>query len=252
MGGGRLVASRIVAGLAALFWGWLFFGVQDTLTVFVEGRDFAAHYLMESGWGLLFLLLVAVPAAGLAYKPRSPVLVAEIGAVGLAVIGGALLAGSAVHLLPGAGLLMTAAALGTVAPVDLRARRPQLDRPLGALVAVALLPAAAYAWRMARSTHDVEQTVKLDHYPIQAALGIAVPLVAALIAIARCWPATPLATFTLVVTVGWMAVESAIYPHRLGSFGPVWSWVALGWAVLFLLVALRPRTARLPSRDLRG
>ena len=252
--GRRLVAARIVAGIAAVFWGWLFFGVQDTLTVFVEGQSFAAHYLMETGWGLLFLVLVAVPLIGLAFRPRSLVLVVEIAVVGVAVIVGAALSGSAAHLLPGAGLLLTALAVAVLARLDVRVHRLCLDPPLGILVLIAAVPALGYAWRMAHSTGVVERTVNLDHYPIQAALGITMFLLAGLIAVARGWSAATLATATLVVTVGWMGVESAVYPHRLGSFGPVWSWLALGWALSFLVIALRPsaRSAQNGGGSLSG
>jgi hypothetical protein len=81
------------------------------------------------------------------------------------------------------------------------------------------VPAVGYARRMASSTVDVEKTVNLDHYPIQAALGIAVLLLASVIAVANDCSAAWLVTATLVVTVAWTGVESAVYPHRLGSFG---------------------------------
>jgi len=38
-----------------------------------------------------------------------------------------------------------------------------------------------------------------------------------------------------------MGVESAIYPHRLGSFGTMWGWLAVGWALTFFVLDLRPR-----------
>jgi hypothetical protein len=237
MRGERLIAARIVAGLAAVFWGWLFFGVQDTLTVFAEGQDFAAHYLMESGWGLMFLVLVAVPLMGLAWRPWSPLLVAEVAAVGVAVCGGGLLAHSWAHLLPAAGLLLTALVVGALGRRDMLLEGRRLDRPLAILAATAAVPALAYAWRMATGPHDLERTVNLDHYPIQAALGIAVFLLAGLIACTRQWPGGWLATATLVVVVAWMGIESAVYPHLLGSFGPIWSWLAIGWAMSFGLVA---------------
>ena len=244
MRGGTAVAARVVAVVAAVFWGWLFFGVQDTLTVFVEGQDFAAHYIMESGWGLLFLMLVAVPLIGLAFRPRALVLIAEVGTISLAVIVGALLAGSPAHLLPGAGLLLTALAVAGLSWPEIRSRRLRVDRPLAVLVLVAVVPALGYAWRMAQSNVDVEQTVNLDHYPIQAAVGVAVVLLAGLIAVSREWSMAWLANATLAVTVGWLGVESVIYPHLLGSFGTTWGWLALAWAIAILLVALRPRTSR--------
>lgn len=237
----ELLAARVVAAVAAVFWGWLFFGLQDTLTVVIEGQDFAAHYVLESGWGLLFLVLVAMPLVGLAYRPRSPVLVAQVAAVGLAVMAGALLAGSAAHLLPGAGVFLTALAVAGCARLRLRPTRLQADWPLVFCVLLAAGPALGYARLMASSTVDVEITWNLDHYPIQAALGIAVVLVAGVIAVAANSPGAPLATTTLVVAVIWIGIESAVYPHRLASLGTTWGWVAVGWAVTFLVLALRRR-----------
>ncbi len=187
----ELLAARVVAAVAAVFWGWLFFGLQDTLTVVIEGQDFAAHYVLESGWGLLFLVLVAMPLVGLAYRPRSPVLVAQVAAVGLAVMAGALLAGSAAHLLPGAGVFLTALAVAGCARLRLRPTRLQADWPLVFCVLLAAGPALGYARLMASSTVDVEITWNLDHYPIQAALGIAVVLVAGVIAVAANSPGAP-------------------------------------------------------------
>jgi hypothetical protein len=233
------LAARIVAAIGAVFWGYLFFGVQDALTVFVEGDDFAAHYVMESGWGLLFLALVAIPLVGVAFRPQSAVLVAQVAAVGVAVLLGAVLAGSAAHLLPGAGVLLTALAIAPCARLNVRPGRPQLDWPLVTCVVLAVVPAVVYARRMAAATADVEITWNLDHYPIQAGLGIAVVLIAAVIAVANRSPGGRLATVTLVLTVTWIGLESVVYPHRVGSLGTTWGWLATGWAVTFLVLAVR-------------
>jgi hypothetical protein len=198
---------------------------------------------MESGWGLLFLVLVAVPLVGLAFRPRTPVLVAQVGTVGVAVAAGALLAGSAAHLLPAAGLLLTALVVATLTRLGVRSHRLRVDRPLAVLALVATVPALGYAWHMATSTVAVEQTVNLDHYPIQAALGVAIVLLGGLVAVTEDWPFGWVTTATLAVTVGWMGIESAVYPHQLGSFGTTWGWLAVGWALAVLLVALRPRAA---------
>jgi hypothetical protein len=243
----RLFAARVVAAVGALFWGWLFFGVQDTLTVFVEGQDFAAHYLMESGWGLLFLVLVAGPLIGLVFRPGTVVLVAQVVAVGVAVVVGALMAGSPAHLLPAAALVLTALAVATLGRCRVRSVRFRVDRPLAVLALVAAGPALAYAWRMATSDVDVERTVNLDHYPIQASLGISALLIASLIAVTKECSTSWLATATLTVTVGWLGIESAVYPHELGSFGALWGWLAFAWAVVFLLLALRPRARSQPT-----
>lgn len=78
----------------------------------------------------------------------------------------------------------------------------------------------------------------MDHYPVQAALGIAVVLIGAAVALSGDSPGTRLAAATLVVTVTWMGMESVVCPHRLGSLGTGWGWVAVGWATPFLLLAL--------------
>ena len=39
----RRVAARLLAAAAAVFWGLLFYGLMDLLTVFVEGAEFAQH-----------------------------------------------------------------------------------------------------------------------------------------------------------------------------------------------------------------
>lgn len=39
----KLLAARVVAAIGALFLGWLFFGLHDTVTVFVVDQDFSAH-----------------------------------------------------------------------------------------------------------------------------------------------------------------------------------------------------------------
>lgn len=159
---------------------------------------------------------------------------------------GALLAGSSAHLLPGVGVLITAVAVAVaaVARLGARPRRLRVDGPLLMWVLLAAMPAIGYARRMASSTVDMTRTWNLDHYPIQAALGIAVVLVAGVNAIARELSGARLATVTLVASVAWIGLESAVYPHRLGSVGTVWGWVAVGWALTFLVLALRPRASR--------
>ena len=143
------------------------------------------------------------------------------------------------HLLPGMALLVTAVVIAALARVDLRRSDLRLDLPLVPLAVVAAVSALAYARRMAMSTDDVEKTVNLDHYPVQAALGIAIVLLAILIAVSGGWSAARLATGTLVLTVAWMGIESVAYPHLRGSFGSTWGWLAAGWALAFLVAALR-------------
>jgi hypothetical protein len=65
---GRIV--RILAALLAAFWGLAFYGLIDLLA-FAQGREFHAALLLSTGWGLLFLFLVAAPLATLCVRPSA-------------------------------------------------------------------------------------------------------------------------------------------------------------------------------------
>jgi len=234
------VLARVVAACAVAFWGVLFFGVQDFLTPLVEGEDFAAHYLIETGWGLTYLVLVAVPLATLAVRPGRVVALVQVGLVGAALAVGALLAGSQQHLLPAGGVMLTAvvlAWLGRARSPMARTRRWGRPAPVtGLLAGVAVLPAAAYAWDMARSTENPEETWGLDHYPVQAAFAVAVVLVALLAAYAATGHSRGrwLPALTAAFSAAWFGVLCTIWPDRLGSPGVGWAVVAIGWAVVLV------------------
>src|SRR4051794_22616020 len=122
----RRIAARVLAVLATVGWGWVFFGLQDFLTPLVEGQDFAVHYLMETGWGLTFLVLTAVPLAVLVVRPGTSVALLQVTAVGMSLLLGAALAASPRHLLPAIAALLTAALLALLGGAKPPAR---LDRP---------------------------------------------------------------------------------------------------------------------------
>lgn len=95
---------------------------------------------------------------------------------------------------------------------------------------------------MAHSTTNVTYTAGLSHYPVMAALGIAVPLIAGVLTVGEGSPGSRLVLASLFITVAWMGVESVVYPHRQGSFGTTWGWLAAGWAVVLLALGLRRAT----------
>jgi hypothetical protein len=235
--------ARVVAVGAAVFWGFLFFGLVDLMTPFTLGAAWADHYLMETGWGLLYLVLVTVPLVVLVVSPGSPVALLQLVLVAVAVATGAVLARSPEHLLPAVGLLVNAGALAALSP-------PRGLGPLGpprflvALAAVAVLPAAAYAWDMARATENPEETWGLDHYPAQAAFAVAVVLVALLAAYVVRGPgrARWLPALTSGLSAVWMGVLSMVWPQRLGSWGTGWGLAAIAWGVVLVVVAAFPGT----------
>jgi hypothetical protein len=57
---GRGLVVRILAAALAVFWGLVFYGLIDLLA-FAQGAEFHAALLLSTGWGLLFLFLVAAP-----------------------------------------------------------------------------------------------------------------------------------------------------------------------------------------------
>jgi hypothetical protein len=240
-----------MAALGAVFWGFFFFGLIDLMSPFVEGELFAAHYLMETGWGLTYLVLVAVPMLMLVARPGLTVALLELVAVGVALGVGAVMAGSPAHLLPALGVLVTTGLLAVLGRplTPFGFGRPA---PLTALVTgLAVPPALAYAWDMATATEDPEQTWGLDHYPAQAGFAVAVVLAAlvASYAAARHLRSAWLPGLTAAFSAVWMGSLSLVWPQRLGSLGSSWGVVAIAWGVtLAAAVMVEARTVTPQAR----
>ena len=80
------VVARIVTIVVALFWGVAFFGVIDLITVPIQDETFYQHYLIETGWGLLYTLLVMVPLILWAVRPQWRVFPQQVFVVAAAVL----------------------------------------------------------------------------------------------------------------------------------------------------------------------
>jgi hypothetical protein len=231
-------APRIAAAIGAIFWGFLFFGLIDLLA-FLQGDEFHATLLLSTGWGLLFLFLVAAPlvvvAAAPAYAGVSAL--AEVVAVALALAVAAALSGSPRHLLATAGLLMTA---GLVAAFASKPRpHMQLDwRPSWPALAVVVAgagPLAYYAWTAARTTGTstiTDDSVGLDHWPVQSAVAIAAVLIALLAAGHPSGWRVPM--WTVAASVAWFGVVALAEPDLVGSVNRGWAAAMLVWAVAFV------------------
>ena len=241
---GSRVAARLVAALAAVFWGFFWFGLIDLLVVVDQDERFHEHYLLESGWGLLYLVLVTVPLVVLAVRPGEPVALVQ-----LTVCTGAVLVGGAwglawPQLLNGLGLALTVlllARLGGASPVSWR--RPD---PAVLLLAVVALPAAVvYGHPLARNTTDVEEiTNGVSHYPMQAALGLAVVGVVGLAAATR----SRLPAWTAAFSAVWLGVESIVYPDLAASLGATGGSLTVVWGVL-VVVAVEVARRRTQAPD---
>jgi hypothetical protein len=238
----------VVSVLAVLFWGFLWFGLIDLLVVVQQDDRFYAHYLFESGWGLLYLVLVSVPLAILAWHPGDPVALAQLSTVTAAVLAGAAWGVALPQLWNGIGLVFT---VGLLAWLGGRApgrwwRRPD---PVLLVLAVGSLPAAvAYAEPLARNTTEVPDiTNGVSHYPMQASLALAVVGVVTLAA----FTLARLPTWTAAFSAVWLGVESVVYPHLTGSLGETGGTLTAIWGVLVVLAVEvarqrhRPRVARI-------
>ena len=95
----RRLWLRVLAGLFGLFWGFFFYGLIDLLA-FAQGEQFHAALLLSTGWGLLFLFLVAAPLVALAVRASavSPSALAQVALVAAAVITAAALSSSPRYL----------------------------------------------------------------------------------------------------------------------------------------------------------
>lgn len=232
---GRVWPAQVVAGLLAAFWALPWFGLIDLLVVVEQDQLFHVHYLMESGWGLLFLVLVTAPLVVLCVRPGHRVALDQLWLCALAVLAGALWGYAWPQLVAGLGLVLT---VGLVEWLG-RARRPHwhgVDRVLAGLALLALVAAVAYGDPLARNTTGTEDiTNGVSHYPMQASMALAVAAVAGLAAARR----SRLPLWTAAFCAAWLGVESLAYPTLVGSLGAVGGGAALGWAAVLVLAGER-------------
>ena len=95
----------------AIFWGYIFYGLIDFMVVFDRTPGFCESYLLETGWGLLYTVMVAAPLVALAFRPGRLSLVAQVAGVGICVAISAVAAFAWRQLLSAACLVLTAAIL---------------------------------------------------------------------------------------------------------------------------------------------
>jgi hypothetical protein len=236
-----LRVARTVAGVSALFWAVPFFGLVDLLVVLVNDPDWRASYLLETGWGVLFAVLVAAPLAAFAVRPGlgAGVVVAQLLAVAVAVAAAALWTGYPVQLVPAALLAGDAVLVGALAGV--RPVAPPVDRVLRLLVVAGAVIGGAFSAALVdhHPSARPDITLGLDHLPMQVSLGLAMITVGAVAAAAvggrsRGWR---LPVWTLAPGVAWLGGWSVVYPDLEGSMGRGLGAAAVAWAVVFLVTA---------------
>jgi hypothetical protein len=241
------VAARVVAGAAAVFWGFFWFGLIDLLVVVLQDAEFHQHYLLESGWGLLYLVLVGVPLVVLAVRPGQPAALAQLAVVALAVVLVGLWRPAWPQVWNGLGLTLTVVVLTWLGRRQLD--RPHRPDPWLALLAVVGVPAAvAYGAPLIGNTTDLEDiTNGVSHYPMQASLAYAVVGLVALAAFTR----SRLPAWTAAFAAAWLGAESIVYPALPASLGTVGGVLTVAWAVLVVVAAQLARSRGVLSAQWR-
>lgn len=236
-----LRGARVVAGVSALFWAVPMFGLVDLLVVLVNDPGWRESYLLEAGWGAIFAILVAVPLGVYAARPAvgAGVVVAELGAVAVAMAAAALWTGYWAQLVPAVMVAGDAALLGAVARV--RPAAPPVDRFLRVLVVVGAVIGGAYAAGLVEEhpMYRPDITNGLDHLPMQVTLGLVMITVGAVAAgaVGGRTAGWRLPVWTLALAVGWVGGCSVAYPDVPGSMDTGLGMAAIVWAVLFAGVA---------------
>jgi hypothetical protein len=233
------VTLRVWAGILALVWGYFFFGAIDLLVFFQTGPGFYAGTMLETGWGLVFFVLVAAPLGAVAVTPA--VTVTALQQVYLVAV--SLVATSAVSLSGGpvivvAGLVGSAQLLaGCIGEPVVRLRRPAgWSWWPGAVVLAGTGPAMAYTFASAssaRSSVHPSTTWGVNHWPVQAALPLAVLFAAVL---AATYPqGWQVPAWCAAVSAGWFGVLAWTHPNVVATVSHPWAVAAIGWSVVFLL-----------------
>ncbi len=224
----RRIAARVLASVAALWWALPWFGLIDLLVVVEQDTLFSENYMFETGWGLLYLVLVAVPLVVLAVRPGEPVALTQLAVVSVAVLIGGLWRPAWPQVWNGLGLVLTVVLVAWVGSGRLvKWQRP--DLALSVLTLVALPAAVAYGRPLiANTTVEEDFTNDVSHWPMQASLALAIVALVALAAVTR----GRLPAWTAAVSTFWMGVQSIVYPDLNASLGTTGGLLAAAWAVL--------------------
>jgi hypothetical protein len=231
--------ARTLALLAAVVSLVPWFGLVDLATVFQLGDPgFRDAFLLNTGWGLLYGVLVPVNLVMFAFRPGWRVLLAQLAVVAAAILVAGVATGDGgevvVALVVGA---VTAALAGLTRTTSTQARAARSGDPvLLVLSVVGLIGAVGYAVKLVRVAGDPADDITngLPHLPIQAAVVLAIAGMAAVSTLAarRSAPGWRASAVAPVACAIWLGVVSALEPDLLGSLGRAGGVAALLWGVV--------------------
>jgi hypothetical protein len=243
----RQVGARALAGLFALSWLILpGFGLVDLSVTWSSEWP----QVLEAGWGLFFTVLAGAAFVLVALQPaesRAGILQLGTAAVCLAVASAAT---AEWRLLALAGAVAVEAAIvGVLVGPAWQAIRRGRSVPLLVLAGAGIVPWSAYAaqmWRLNGGDRpDGDQTLGIDHFSVQGALGLALALLPLAAGLSR--ELVPFVPICAGVSAAYLGLVSLGWPHAAGALGTVWSALATAWGLALAGAALaelrRPRPA---------
>ena len=254
-----ILALRIIAGVLAAVWAMPLFGLVDLVTALSWREGWEESLLLEASWGALLTFFIMVPLLVVAVRPgRFAEAVLWSGVTAVSLVVGTIITGDAAAL----WLALIAAVTGAiVVALGLAAtRRGGLPRPrrprvqpswlLGVLALAAIPLWGAYAASAASVPAGAPTpyiSITFDHWPVQAASGIAVILASAIAAVVV--GARTLGVCAAALSAAVIGVIMALSQELpVATESPLWSIGAVLWGVLLALALLAaPLTAPSPA-----
>ena len=253
----RLVLARLFAGAGAIWWAIAFFGLIDLTTHFIQGPEFYDSYLLETGWGLLYTVLIAVPLIALVRRPQDAGPMGQLVIASAAVAVPALLVPEPQQLLPAAALLLSFVVLRALGRNGHRSDRANLGESIAhrarrtplrswALVLVATVAAVPYAADMIAAgragRYPTDYTFDINHLPMQASFALCIPASAAIATLRpRGWKVPAV---TAAVAAIWLGALSFFYPDHAASLGRLGGLGCVVWGLLLIADAYLPAEGR--------
>src|SRR4051812_43202305 len=143
------VATRLVAVGSVFGWALVFFGLIDLTVPLEQTAWFYDSYVLETGWGLLYTVIVGAAFLSLAVRPDLVMPVGQVALAAAALAITAVVAGSWVQLVPATLLSFNCYAFWTLAhgrvPAPERWRLPTLDPVVGTMAVILVPPAVLFA-----------------------------------------------------------------------------------------------------------
>jgi hypothetical protein len=245
--GGHGLGTRVLAAGSGFLWAFVFMGLVDLAVPMEETPGFYDSYLLETGWGVLYTFLVGGAFLSLALRPGMVMPLVQIVLIAGCVAVTAVAAGSWVQLVPACLLVVNGYVFVLLDRYHERFPanwyRSRLDLVVGAVAVTLVPPAVMFAvdmvngYREGRPPVD-DDTWGIDHWPMQAAMALAVAGVAVAVAagVSSRWSGTAASASCAAFAVGWFGYWSAVYPNHAGSAGQAWGLALIGWAVAFMAV----------------